>query len=86
MNFFVPLGRSWTRWWRITSVADKQDHKVAQEQSQKDKQQSLFDDMKTWETKNISLDGVDTLKVDISSINEQAGHPVFQSELIYHEM
>jgi hypothetical protein len=40
----------------------KQVHKVGQEQRQKDKQQSLFDDVKVWETKNSSLDGFDDLK------------------------
>ena len=43
----------------------KQAHKVAQEQLQKDKQQSLFEAMKTWEAKNSSLDGFDALKVDV---------------------
>ena len=40
----------------------KQVHKVGQEQRQKDKQQSLFDDVKVWEAKNSSLDGFDALK------------------------
>ncbi len=49
----------------------KQAHKVAQEQRQKDKQQALFDAMKVWESKNGSLDGFDSLKVDIISVSCQ---------------
>ena len=50
----------------------KQDHKVAQTQRQKDKQQALYDAMKALEAKNGSLDGFDPLKVDIISVHEQA--------------
>ena len=64
----------------------KQDHKVAQEQCQKDKQQSLFDDMKALEAKNGNLDGFDPLKVDIISVHEQAARGVSQAESKYHEM
>jgi hypothetical protein len=64
----------------------KQDHKVAQEQCQKDKQQALFDAMKAWESKNGSLDGFDALKVDIISVHEQAARGVSQVESKFHEM
>ncbi len=64
----------------------KQFHKVGQEQRQKNKQKSLFDDVKVWETKNSSLDGFDVLKVDIISMYEQSAHSVSQTELKYHEM
>jgi hypothetical protein len=63
----------------------KQDHKVVQEQSQKDKQQVLFEDVKTWESKNGSLDGFDSLKVDIISVNEQTTRGVSQTESEFHE-
>ncbi len=64
----------------------KQAHKVAQAQRQKDKQQALFDDMKSLEVKNDSLDGFDPLKVDIVSVHEQAARGVSQAESKYHEM
>jgi hypothetical protein len=54
----------------------KQVHKVGQEQRQKDKQQSLFDDVKVWEVKNSSLDGFDVLKVDIISMYDQGAQCV----------
>ena len=64
----------------------KQDHKVAQTQRQKDKQQALFDAMKALESKNGSLDGFDPLKVDIISVHEETGRGVSQAESKYHEM
>ncbi len=64
----------------------KQTHKVAQEQRQKDKHQSLFDAMKAWESNNGSLDGFDPLKVDIISVHDQAARGVSQAESKYHEM
>ena len=64
----------------------KQAHKVAQEQRQKDKQQALFDAMKAWESKNGSLDGFDSWKVDIISVHEQAARGVSQAESKFHEM
>ena len=63
----------------------KQAHKVAQEQCQMDKQQFLFDSMKTWKSKKSSLDGFDSLKVDIISVHEQAARGVSQVESKYHE-
>ncbi len=64
----------------------KQAHKVAQEQSQKDKQQALFDAMNAWQSKNGSLDGFDSLKVDIISVHEQAARGVSLAESKFHEM
>jgi len=64
----------------------KQDHKVAQAQREKDKQQALFDAMKAWESKNGILDGFDSLKVDIISVIEPAARGVSQAESKYHEM
>ena len=64
----------------------KQDHKVVQEQRQKDKQQALFDAMKALEAKNGSLDGFDPLKVDIISVHEKVARGVSQAESRYHEM
>ncbi len=64
----------------------KQTHKVAQEQRQKDKQQALFDAMKAWQSKNGSLDGFDSLKVDIISVHEQAARGVSQAESKFDEM
>ena len=64
----------------------KQDHKVAQEKRQKDKQQALFDAMKAWEAKNGSLEGFDPLKVDIISVHEETTRGVSQAESKYHAM
>jgi hypothetical protein len=42
--------------------------------------------MKAWESKNGSLDGFDSLKVDIFSVHEQAARGVSQAESKFHEM
>ena len=59
---------------------------LPQAKRDKDKQQALFDAMKAWESKNGSLDGFDSLKVDIFSVHEQAARGVSQAESKFHEM